>query len=214
MIEINLLPEGQKQGAKRKAGRPKVPSVKGLSLGRDPWLTALLAVAVLVPLAALFLWLSQRAEARSLEERLEAATADSARLADLRAVSDSLSERQTLLRERMALIERLDRNRFVWPHLLDEISRGLPQFAWLTSVRRLTPLPDVSVQIQGMAANPLTITEFVRNLQASPYIEDVRILGSQQQELQDLAVQAFTLVAEFTSAAAGSTEPIVPAEGM
>lgn len=218
MIEVNLLPESQR-GAPRKRKAPRRPSIggrfRGVSLGRDPWTTALVAAAVVVTLGVLGLWLAQRAEASGLEDRLAEATADSARLAELRAVSDSLTERREMIRERIALIERLDRNRFIWPHLMDEISRALPQFAWLTNLQQTATTPNVAVQIQGMAANPLTITEFVRNLQASSYIDDVRIVGSQQQEIEDgLAVQAFTLVATYAPPPEGAerTQPLVPSE--
>lgn len=216
MIEVNLLPESQRKGARRKAKGPgRARRLPRVPLGKDPWTTALLVAAVLVPILILAMWLVQRAEARGLEERLVRATAESTRLADLRAISDSLTGRQRLIRERVALVQRLDGNRFVWPRMMDEISRALPQFAWLTNLRQVAPLPDVAVQIQGMAANPLTITEFVRNLQASPFIADVRIVGSQQQEVEEgLAVQAFTLVATYRRPGAEvRTEPIVSPEG-
>ena len=170
-----------------------------------------MAVAVLVPLGMAVLWWGQRSVERELEARLEVATADSARLADLRAVSDSLSARRQLIRARVALVEQLDRNRFVWPHMLDEISRALPQLAWLTNLRQVSPLPAATVQIQGLAANPLSITEYVRNLEASTYIAEVRILGSQKQTLDDnLVVQAFTLTARYAPPMEQfRTEPIV-----
>ena len=214
MIEVNLLPESQKSSGRR-AGRPSAARrLQGISFGKDPWNVALIAVLVIVPLAIVGLWLTQRAEARGLDERLAEASADSARLADLRSVSDSLLERQQRIRERVALISRLDRGRFVWPHLMDEVSRALPQFAWLDRLEQVAPPPDVSVEIQGMAANPLTITEFVRNLEASRYIAEVRILGSQRQELEDLAVQSFTLVARYRQPPRETeTAPIVETEG-
>lgn len=218
MIEVNLLPDSQRSAARkrRKARRPSIgDSFRGVSLGRDPWTTAVIAAGVVVTLGVLGLWLAQRAEASGLEDRLAEATADSARLADLRAISDSLTERRRMIRERITLIERLDRGRFIWPHLLDEISRALPQFAWITNLQQTSPIPNVAVQIQGMAANPLTITEFVRNLQASPYIDDVRIVGSQQQEIEDgLTVQGFTLVATYAAPAEGAerTQPLVSPE--
>lgn len=213
MIEVNLLPEHQREkaGGKRSARRPSLPSFRRFSFGEDPWLTGLIVALVLVPVLALTLWLVQRAEARELDERLTAATADSARLADLRAVSDSLSERRQLIRERMSLIERLDRDRFVWPRVMDEVSRALPEIAWLTNVRQLSPLPEMTFQLQGIAGNPLAITDFVRNLQASPYIGEVRIMGSQQQEVEGLSVQAFTLVARYRhTAELERRAPIVP----
>jgi len=218
MIEVNLLPESQKKSrgkAKRTAGGGG--GLGKVLKGRNLWNGALAVACVVVPAAAGVIWWGQRVDTASFDVRLEAATADSARLADLRLVSDSLSERRTQIRDRVALVEELDRNRFVWPHLLDEISRALPQLAWLSSLRQTSPLPNVGVQIQGVAANPLAITEFVRNLEASDYVTDVRILGSQKQSLNDgeLSVQAFTLTARFTEpvGGVGRTEPIIATTG-
>jgi Tfp pilus assembly protein PilN len=214
MIEVNLVPERQKKSRRGRSGASKSPRQKRSgSKDRDVWSMALIVAGVLVPLGIGFLWWGQRSVANDLQSRLEAATADSARLADLRAVSDSLTQRQQLIRERIALVEQLDRNRFVWPHMLDEISRALPGLAWLTNLRQLTPLPTATVQIQGLAANPLAITEYVRNLEASTYVSEVRILGSQKQTLEDdLVVQAFTLTARYAAPMDQfRTEPIVSA---
>ena len=225
MIEVNLLPESQSSrgGGKRSKKKGAKSSLGGgLGLkgkGGNPWSTALMLAAVVVPLAAGFLWWSQRAEASSLQTRLDGATADSSRLADLRSVSDSLTSRREEIRDRVALVEQLDQNRFTWPHIMDEVSRAVPRMAWLSSLRQTAPLPDVGVQIQGIAANPLAITEFVRNLQASDYLTDVRILGTQRQSLESgdasIAAQAFTLTVRFTEPAGGSirAEPIISNTG-
>ena len=219
MIEVNLLPESERsrKKAKRASGAGGGGGLGQMVKGRNPWTTALAVLAVSLPAAGAYAWWSQRTLAAELDTRLEVATADSARLADLRLVSDSLSQRRAEIRDRVALVEELDRNRFVWPHMMDEISRALPQLAWLSNLRQTAPLPSVGVQIQGIAANPLAITEFVRNLEASDYITDVRILGSQKQVLNegDLSVQAFTLTARFTEPmnAAARTEPIIETTG-
>lgn len=219
MIEVNLLPESQKSRgkAKRSSSAGAGGGIGQALKGRNPWNGALAVACVIVPAVAGFMWWQQRGTAAELDVRLEAATADSARLADLRLVSDSLNERRSQIRNRVALVEELDRNRFVWPHMLDEISRAVPQLAWLSNLRQTSPLPNVGVQIQGIAANPLAITEFVRNLEASDYITDVRILGSQQQMLDDgeLAVQSFTLTARFTEPPGGAprSEPIIATTG-
>lgn len=217
MIEVNLLPEAQGSRGASKRARASRPSLPGGGTDRNPWAIALVVACVMVPAAVLFMWWSQRGDSRALDTRLEAATADSARLAELRLVSDSLNARRQEIRDRVALVEALDRNRFVWPHLLDEVSRAVPRLAWLSSLRQTAPLPDVEVQVQGIAGNPLAITEFVRNLEASDYITDVRILGSQKQTLNDgeLSVQAFTLSIRFTEPAGGirRTEPIIANTG-
>jgi Tfp pilus assembly protein PilN len=219
MIEVNLLPEQQRsRGGGKRAKSAKATRSLEVGKGRSSWNTALVAALAIIPAAALFLWWSQRTEATELDERLVEATADQERLAELRQVSDSLTARRQEIRERVALIEQLDRNRFVWPHLMDEISRALPRLAWLSTLRQTTGPPSVGVQIQGVAANPLAITEFVRNLEASDYITDVRILGSQKQELEDgdLVVQAFTLTVQFAEPVddVRRTEPIIANTGM
>ena len=206
MIEVDLLPESLRQG--------QGPAPDGAAPTRVPldiWGIALLLAALTIPPGIGALWWWQRAEALELGARLEAVVADSARLAELRAASDSLTERSRDIRERIALVERLDRDRFAWPHLMDEISRALPPPAWLTSLRQLSPPPDLSVELHGVAASPLAITEFVRGLGMSANIAEVTIVGSQQQEFDPDRVsrQAFTLVLRFAHAPAGRrSEPV------
>lgn len=194
MIQVNLHPEGSKK--RRKA--PSLPALgkafKGFGEGdRDPWLIAAIAVPALSLLVIGWLFLSQRGERSNLETQLAEMVEDSARLANLRTLSDSLMQRESEIRERLELIRGLDDGRFVWPHLLDEVSKALPDFAWLTSITESSPLPDLKVQVDGMAANPLAITAFVRRLQASPYVGDVRILGSQEQALEGFSAHSFSV---------------------
>ena len=212
MIEIDLLPESLRRGGGTDPAGIFTPlggPIALLSL-------ALWGSVLIVPPVVLSLWWAQRAEAGELEARLAAASADSAKLAGLRAASDSLTERFREIGERVALVERLDRDRFAWPQMLDEISRALPSFAWLISLRQLSPPPALAVELQGVAANPLAITQFVQRLRASDHIADVRIIGSQQQGLEpgDIARQAFTLVLRFADGNdVGSVAPIVAADG-
>lgn len=220
MIEINLHPDPSRtSSAKGRRRVPRLPSFDGLSgigdLGGDPWRTALVVAAVLVPLAVGVLWYLQRSEMAELAARLEEARADSARLADLRALGDSLAGRRQSIRERIELVRRLDRNRFVWPHLLDEVSAALPGQAWLTALKRQAALPDVRVQIMGAAVEPLVITRFVRNLEASPYIGEVQILGSQRETENGVAAQAFTLEVAYSEPPAEvvRTSPLLPGGG-
>lgn len=199
MIEINLFPESMRA---RQGIATNRHAEGGFPI--DVWGIALLISALTIPPGTVALWWSQRAEALELRARLEAVMADSVRLAGLRAASDSLSERSREIRERVALVEQLDRDRFAWPHMMDEISRALPPPAWLISMRQLSPPPDLAVELQGVAGNPLAITEFVRSLGASDYIADVKIVGSQQQgsDPDQLSRQAFTLVLRFAPASA------------
>lgn len=203
MIEVNLLPSGGKgsriSGGKLSIRLPaafKSTGRRGDSV-RDVWTTIAIAVPALVLLVIGFLWFSTRSERSELEGSLVQAVEDSTRLSDLRALSDSLIARDVRIQERLELVQSLDGGRYVWPHLLDEISRAVPAYTWLTMVRREAPLPDLRVQVDGLAANPLAITRFVRNLQASPYVSEVQIMGSQLQLVENVAAQAFQLMVSY-----------------
>ena len=198
MIEVNLHPEGSKRRRRARRRLPSAPGwLKGSAEGRDAWSTAAMAATAIALLLIGFLWLSQRSRRGDLEARLVEAVEDSARLSDLRMLSDSLIARESDIRQRLDLIQGLDDGRFVWPHLLDELSRALPNYAWLTAVRLNSPIPDLRVQVDGMAANPLAITAFVRSLQESPYVGDVRILGSQEQALEGFSAHSFKLIVRY-----------------
>lgn len=222
MIEVNLHPERGRAG--RGAGRrlpislpTSFPSFGrgggGEGGGRDIWTTLSVALPLLVVLVVGWLWFSQRSERGDLEVRLEAAVEDSTRLSDLRLLSDSLTARESRIGRRLELVKALDDGRFVWPHLLDEVGRALPSYTWLTALRQNSAEPQLEVQVDGLAANPLAITEFVRNLQRSPYVGEVRILGSQQELVDNVAAQAFKLMViyEAPSPRAIRSEPV--AEG-
>lgn len=206
MIEVNLHPERGRAG---RAGGRRLPISLPTSFpsfgrksggeggGRDIWTALAVALPVLVVLVVGWLWFSQRSERNELEVRLEAAVEDSTRLSDLRALSDSLTERERRIGRRLDLVKSLDDGRFVWPHLLDEIGRALPSYTWLTALRQNSAEPRLEVQVDGLAANPLAITEFVRNLQRSPYVGEVRMLGSQQELVDNVAAQAFKLMVTY-----------------
>lgn len=206
MIEVNLHPErgGTRRGPRRRlpislpTSFPKFGGGGGAG-GRDTWTILAIGLPVLAILVVGWLWFSQRSERSELEVRLEAAAEDSARLSDLRSLSDSLTARESRIARRLELVKSLDDGRFVWPHLLDEIGRAVPSYTWLTSLRQNAVEPQLQVQVDGLAANPLAITEFVRNLQDSPYVGEVRILGSQQELVENVAAQAFKLMIVYES---------------
>ncbi len=193
MIEVNLNPGARRR---RRRMRLSLASLRWLGLGpagRDPWVAAAVAVAAVVVLAAGALWLTQRSRTGRLEARLEAAAADSARVSDLRALSDSLTRQRSEIDARLALVRRLDEGRYVWPHVMDEVSRALPRNAWLTSLKQAVPPPDMVIEIQGVAAAPLIITSFMRDLESSPFFSVVQLRSTSLQEVDGLAAQGFTL---------------------
>lgn len=215
MIEVNLHPSGErkkKRGPDLSLSLPDLGGFGGMeALRSDPWNASFLIFLVLVPLMVGFMWYQQGNRAEKLDTRLEEALADSARLADLRALGDSIRTRQTAIRSRVDLVQELDQNRFAWPHLMDELSRALPQEAWLTGVSRTSALPDLEIEIGGAGTSALIVTDFVRALERSPFFGEVRIVDSQRRQAAGMQAQGFTLRVEYTPPPRSSlqTRPMV-----
>jgi len=101
---------------------------------RDRYLVITLALTAVAVIIGAGLYLMQTSNETKLADRQERAIADSTRYANfLKDRSRAEAVRETLLRQ-VNIIRGLDEDRYVWPHIMDEISRALPQYTWLTAV--------------------------------------------------------------------------------
>ncbi len=80
----------------------------------------------------------------------------------------------------MNIIQDIDALRYVWPHLLDEVARDLPDYTWLTQVIQVSVGETVDFQVRGMAGNNQAMTTFWRQLEESPFIRSVQLVQSEQ----------------------------------
>jgi len=135
MIEINLLPSA----GKKKATRRKSVDFGAIAAGasgkfRDKFLIGTVIAVVGGLAAGAGLYTQQMAREAELTERKDRAVRDSTRYATfLKDRYRAEAIRDTLLRE-VNVIRSLDDDRYVWPHVLDEVSRALPQYTWLTTL--------------------------------------------------------------------------------
>jgi Tfp pilus assembly protein PilN len=152
MIEINLLPgSGKKKSGRSGGGAARKINFGALLAGitqriRDPWLISAVGAVVLSIgiVGGTYLYQDQRLS--SLASQETAALADSTHYAA--ALKERLkadARRDTLLR-RMNLIRAIDEDRFIWPHVLDEVSKALPPYTWLNSLAFMgTPQGSINV---------------------------------------------------------------------
>lgn len=152
MIEINLLPgSGKKKSSRSSGGAARKINIGALIAGitqkiRDPWLISAVGSVVLsiVVVGGTYLYQDQRIT--SLSERETKGLADSTRFsAALKERARADARRDTLLR-RMNLIKAIDEDRYIWPHVLDEVSKALPPYTWLSSLAFMgTPQGSINV---------------------------------------------------------------------
>jgi type IV pilus assembly protein PilN len=155
MIEINLLPGAAK---KAKRGGP------GMSLGsvasavrtriKDPSMLAAVVSVVLAGAAVGGLSVTQSRTSADLTAREEKAVRDSARFATvLRERRSAEAKRDSVLRQ-LQVIRAIDDDRFVWAHIMDEVSRALPPYTWLKSLAVTSATPAVAAVTPPPATAP------------------------------------------------------------
>ena len=68
----------------------------------------------------------------------------------------------------------------MWPHILDEVARALPEYTWLSEIIQVSLGNELQFQIDGRAGNNFAVTQFMENLEASLFISDVRLRSTEQ----------------------------------
>jgi Tfp pilus assembly protein PilN len=203
VIEINLLP-----GAKKKKGGKGVglalPDFKAmLTAVKDPWMIACASGWALLVLVVLVFYLPRRAAVKELEPQLDAVKREATRLSRVLAVKRQFEARRDSLRSQIEVIRAIDRDRYTWPHILDEVSRRLPAYTWLDDISARASEADttggqlVSFQITGKSADLQAVTRFLRDLEASPFLENVTTVSTGVVSEQGRQVNTFVLNARY-----------------
>lgn len=183
MIEINLLP-GAKKKRGGKGGGFQLPDLKALAASvRDPWLIACVALWLLVAGAISLFYMPRRAKVAALEPQLAAAQREARRLqAVLRTKAEAEAKRDSLIAQ-INVIRDIDRERYIWPHIMDAVTQALPPYTWLDGMSNLAPgadaaSPTVQVQLTGKSADIQAVTRFVRNLEESPFLQNATAVST------------------------------------
>ncbi|HSW31867.1 MAG TPA: PilN domain-containing protein [Longimicrobiales bacterium] len=208
MIEVNLLPGGKKRSSKGRGVSLKgfsLPSFGkgggGFSMPGDPYQIGAAAAGIVTLAVVGWLFMGLRSDREEVQVAVDAAVQDSMRFADLIQRTNQLTARRDSIGQRVAIIQEIDAGRYVWPHILDEIARALPDYTWLREVMQVQEDP-LQIRIAGTAGSNFAITSLMRNLEASPFLRGVLIERTEQtpsEENPDDIVYVFELVVTFES---------------
>ncbi len=121
------------------------------------------------------------------------------------------------------IIRGIDADRYIWPHVLDQITKALPPYTWLTTVAVASAGGNVAPGTPGSSASPaggaaavdslgvtqvriwitgITVdiqayTTFLRQLAASPWLTDVTPATSSTIIEADRPVTAFNVAVRY-----------------
>jgi len=222
MIEINLLPGADKKNKRRGAGF----SFKGIGASvsarvRDPYLLSAVASVLVAAIGIGGLHLTQTSKLSALEVRETEALRDSSRFAVvLKERRKAEAKRDSVVRQ-LEIIKSIDNDRFVWPHILDEVSRALPPYTWLKSVtqtagsaapvpvapagkddkeKKQDPQPSTEplrFRVVGNTVDIQALTRFMKILETSPFVQNVQLARSELVMVDGKEVTEFQLDAEY-----------------
>jgi Tfp pilus assembly protein PilN len=223
MIEINLLPGAGKKARGKAGGAAVAGSVSSaVSKLKDPFLIGAVAAAAISILSIAGLYYQQQAKGVELQQAEQKQVQDSTRYAAvLREKKKAETQRDSVMHQ-LNIIKAIDNNRFVWPHIMEEVSRALPQYTWVTSIRQTSAVPIIGVadtstkkskksraeaedepppkltfEIIGNTVDIQALTRFMKLLEASPFVQNVTLQKSDLIAVDAKDVTQFTLDAEY-----------------
>jgi len=223
MITVNLKP-----GQRRKStGNPLKGLLDNLSVFKelsakikDPFLMGAVGAWVLVIAVLGLLYLNNLRQLYVLEPRLEQARSENRRFKAFLADKRRQEKIRDSLLAQITVIKSVDGDRYIWPHLLDEITKALPAYTWLIDLGVSAPAPvaqnkpagatpdtappppppPLTFQINGRTIDIQAYTRFLRQLEASPWIMDVMPVSAQTVVEKERPVTAFTIRASYNRA--------------
>jgi Tfp pilus assembly protein PilN len=212
MIEINLLPGARKKKSGSKGASLNVGAILEDLRGRfkDPWLMFAIAGFIVAAAATGAMWYMQDTQGKELAERERIAVQDSTRYAAVLAQRTAAeAQRDSILRQ-IAVISAIDGDRFIWPHIMDEIARALPTYTWLRTVQQSNHSPAVSpealaasgaptigIRVMAYTVDLQAVTLFMKDLEASPFIRNVTISSSESATVDGKDVHQFQLDMQY-----------------
>ena len=187
MIRINLLPV--------RAEKKKESIRQQISIGI---LIIILALSVMA-----YLQISLSREVEAVREELARTESEINKYRRLMKEVREFRKKKKVLERKIAIIEELERLKEGPLLLLDELSRIIPESAWLENLKQR----DGNIEVKGIAADNETIAEFMRRLEASPHFERVELVVTRKVERAGYNLKSFGLTFSWTTKASDGKGP-------
>ncbi len=212
MIQVNLRP-----GLRRKRGggirkfAVQAWARDALTKVKDPLLLIAVGAWGVILAFVLIMYTATVAQLAALEPRLEQVKDEHKRFSGLMQQKRKAEMIRDSLLAQIEVIRSVDGDRYVWPHVLDEVAKALPPYTWLVDVSVVkaaaaadtadsAAVPAMQFQIVGRTVDIQAYTRFLRQLEASPWLVEVAPVSAQTVIEQERPVTAFTIRGNFLKA--------------
>jgi len=168
MIRINLLAVERQRSKKT---RVVIPAAQRATIG-----ASIILLATVLGIGWWF-W-SLRQQSLQLDDDIVKAETQAQQLRSVLAQVQKFEARKAQLQQRVSLIEQLRNGQSAPVHVLDQISKSLPDRLWLTDMTQT----GSEFSIAGMTTSMSGVSDFIANLEATRWFKrPVEIVDSQVQ---------------------------------
>ena len=174
MIKINLLSEGKRPAAVRKAKMPAALKLEGQDVGQ--WML-LLGILLWAAVFGVALWMQNNKLEAKREEVAAAQREVEALAAVIKEVEDYKAKKAELERK-IGIINDLKANQRGPVRVMDYVSRALPELLWLDRLKMTTD----TIEIEGRAFNTNAVANFIDNLDKVPEFDEPTLKITEQQQ--------------------------------
>lgn len=200
MVQINLLPKRLRKSSRRfEVGKPELFTI---------------VAAVVLILAMVGLTWTQNGRLASLNDDIQEAQRRATLLNKDIQLVDALMDMKLKIAERMQAVERLDRHRSAWVRILEDITRRVPDFVWLTSFAEVDTtrsrervkkpveatdtitidgLPIQEVEIEGFSFTLNAVAAFMIKLMRSNFFDQVDLVYAREMQFEERQAFNFKL---------------------
>ncbi|HEX9830444.1 MAG TPA: PilN domain-containing protein [Thermodesulfobacteriota bacterium] len=172
MIRINLIPVEEKK------------QVKGLGE---------FIIGVFILLAVLLLLISanliQNKRIADVNDKITGVKKQIAKLEEVKKKVEDFKAKNKELEERIRAIAILEENRTGPLFIMDSLAAAMPDRAWID---KFSEKANVA-QMDGMAWDEITVADFMKKLQSSPYFQNVELKVIKTKEIQKLPLKNFVV---------------------
>ena len=195
MIKINLLAEGKRPTAVRRTKSGDRGKLRQESLAQWAFLGALLVCIVGFAVAQWFYWSKLKAK----EAEIVAADREIAELKPIIEEVQQFKAKKQELEQKIATINELKQNQRGPVHIMDEVSKALPELLWL----RKLDMNATIVKINGLAFSYNALAAFIENLSRVPEFQEPELTDSKREG----DTYSFSLQFAYKPVLQGGTSP-------
>jgi type IV pilus assembly protein PilN len=200
MIRINLLkPETKDIKETSAEGMPESKK------GAKPGIGNLIFLVLVLALAGSYFF-QKKAMTRE-NQLLTQAREEKGKYQYVIAKLDELQKQKASLEKKIGLINLLKSQQDLAVRIMDELSRGLPEWVWLNEVTT----DSKNIQVKGNALSNNLVADFIANLENSGYFENVNLISSAQKTSQKDQFLEFSLSAAVVNPKQKALVPPPPA---